>query len=271
MIEHGQLLQKIWGADFPQHGGMGVILAFAGGSRQHGASVSGNSDLDVCGVFIEAPLFSLGIDKFEHFTHSTSDESRRNTPDDEDFKLYSLRYWAFLAAKGNPTILSYLFAQGEIVDPAVDSCIWDNFIRPHSTAFLARSHAAAFIGYGRGQLHRMQGQKGQGKHGQRPELEAQFGYDTKAAMHMVRMGHECLELLQEGKMTFPRPERELLLDIRLGKWPQTKVEQYYLELESQIKEAEEKSALPERVDRRKISKIVANAYLEHWKRTHALP
>jgi uncharacterized protein len=271
MINPGQLVQRIVDAKFPAERGMGLILAFAGGSHQYGASTP-ESDLDIHGIFIEAPFWSLGIDKYEHFTYSTSGNQQRNTADDEDFKLYSLRYWAYLAAKGNPTILSYMFAQGDILDPVVDTSIWTNHILPYRSEFLARTHATAFIGYGRGQLHRMQNEKGRGKHGQRPELEVQFGYDTKAAMHMVRMGHECLELLTEGRMTFPRPEKEILLDIRLGKWSKTKVEQYYLNLEEQIKEAEQRTdVLPARVDRRRISKIVANAYLEHWKSTHALP
>jgi hypothetical protein len=33
----------------------------------------------------------------------------------------------------------------------------------------------------------MCGQRGTGKHGQRPEIMGKFGYDTKAAMHTLRL------------------------------------------------------------------------------------
>ncbi|MCX9024651.1 MAG: nucleotidyltransferase domain-containing protein [Candidatus Methanoperedens sp.] len=40
------------------------------------------------------------------------------------------------------------------------------------------------------------------------------GVDWKALSHAVRVNHEALELLKTGKVTFPRPERELLLKIK---------------------------------------------------------
>jgi hypothetical protein len=45
----------------------------------------------------------------------------------------------------------------------------------------------------------------------RPELVAVHGYDTKYAMHALRLGLQGVELLSSGKITFPVPEpdREL--------------------------------------------------------------
>jgi len=40
------------------------------------------------------------------------------------------------------------------------------------------------------------------------------GKDWKALSHAVRVNHEALELLTTGKITFPRPERELLVKIK---------------------------------------------------------
>lgn len=45
------------------------------------------------------------------------------------------------------------------------------------------------------------------------------GVDWKALSHAVRVNGEALELLQTGKITFPRPDRELLLKIKLGQMP----------------------------------------------------
>jgi len=52
----------------------------------------------------------------------------------------------------------------------------------------------------------------------RASLEAKFGYDTKHAMHLVRLISEGNELLTTGNITFPRPDAEELLDIRNGKY-----------------------------------------------------
>lgn len=262
MIQSGALVDAFRRIGF--HWPNDIILAFLAGSHQHGARVEGKSDLDNAGVFIEPPHKVLGLDIEEHFTHNTSDNSRRNTADDEDYKLYSLRHWAKLAVKGNPSILSFLFTPSRIVDPGVNG-VWNQKILPNRVAFLASSHAAAFIGYGRSQLHRMQGTRGQGAHGQRPELVVLHGYDVKAAMHMIRLAHECVELLRTGQITFPRPERSVLLEIRRGQWAQSQIEQEYLKLETQIHEAERVSVLPKRVDRERVSEILTEAYMEHWR------
>jgi hypothetical protein len=66
-----------------------------------------------------------------------------------------------------------------------------------------------FLGFADDQLKRMTGQKGRGKKGQRPEIEVEFEYDVKAAMHTLRLLYECKELVSSGTITLPRPEREI--------------------------------------------------------------
>ncbi len=67
----------------------------------------------------------------------------------------------------------------------------------------------------------------------RGTLEEQFGYDTKHAMHLVRLLNMGEEILTDGTVNVLRPDVELLLDIRAGKWS-------YDEL---VKFAEEKDVL----------------------------
>jgi uncharacterized protein len=52
----------------------------------------------------------------------------------------------------------------------------------------------------------------------RSELEAQFGYDTKHAMHLVRLMRMCKEILSSGQVLVRRPDAMELLDIRRGAW-----------------------------------------------------
>jgi hypothetical protein len=49
------------------------------------------------------------------------------------------------------------------------------------------------------------------------------GIDWKALSHAVRVNGEALELLQTDSITFPRPDREKLLQVKLGQLPYEQV------------------------------------------------
>ncbi len=115
------------------------------------------------------------------------------------------------------------------------------------------------------QFSRITGEKGSGKKGQRPEYIGKFGYDTKAAMHGLRLLYECIELMLHGQITLPRPEKVLLIEVRSGEWPLAKVLDHVTQLRQQAELAVGESPLPEQVDRKVISEIVAEVHLDFWK------
>lgn len=236
-----------------------LLLTFLAGSHQHGAKLPGLDDIDVMGLYIEHPLKVLGVDTESHFSAGTQDQYVKNKPGDMDFKVYTLKRWAGLACKGNPTILGFMFTP-----PNLEENVWTDIILPNKNVFKASSHASAFLGYASGQIARLDGKKGKGKHGQRPELEAKFGYDVKAGMHMMRMMFECEEFLNTGNITYPNPQKDILLEIRTGKWSWEKLFKEYYEAEKRVKEAEVKSPLPKQVDRVRVSELITIAYLYHW-------
>ena len=194
-----------------------LIHLFVGGSELHGAKVHGTDGLDIYGVYIEPPELVLGLDSLPHFVWSTAGNDRRNGPSDVDVTLYSLRKWAGLACKGNPTALHFLFAEGVMGHP-----IWKTIARQRNV-FLSRTFVKPFLGFADDQLKRMTGKKGHGKKGQRPEIEEKYGYDVKAAMHTLRLLYECKELLSDGNITLPRPERNFMIKVRTGKYTIQKV------------------------------------------------
>lgn len=237
-----------------------LIHLFVGGSALHGAKVDKTDDTDIYGVYIETPQRALGLNPQEHFVWSTAGNERRNGPDDVDVTLYSLRKWAGMAAKGNATALHFLFA-----NPAeIDSQSW-SVIQKCRSVFLSRSSARQFLGFADSQFKRLTGEKGSGKKGQRPEYIGKFGYDTKAAMHGLRLLYECMELMQHGRITLPRPEKALLIDVRTGGWTFERLLNHAQELFHQVHAAVATSALPEKVDRDAISDLVARVHLQFWK------
>jgi predicted nucleotidyltransferase len=52
----------------------------------------------------------------------------------------------------------------------------------------------------------------------RAALEAAHGYDTKHAMHMMRLQRMAVEILETGQVRVRRPDREELLRVRDGAW-----------------------------------------------------
>jgi predicted nucleotidyltransferase len=243
------------GFDHPQD----LIHLFVGGSELHGAKVGQTDDTDLYGVYIEDPEYALGLDPCEHFVWSTAGNERRNGPDDVDVTLYSLRKWAGMAAKGNATALHFLFAQPKEVEPRT----WKR-IQTGRELFLSRNSSKQFLGFADDQFKRLTGEKGSGKKGQRPEYIGKYGYDTKAAMHGLRLLYECLELMAHRRITLPRPEKELLIEVRSGEWPLARVLAHAKKLAKEVEEAVAGSPLPERVDRHAISELVAQVHLQFW-------
>ena len=236
-----------------------LIHLFVGGSELHGAKVGKTDDTDIYGIYIEGPEHALGLSPQEHFVWSTAGNERRNGPDDVDLTLYSLRKWAGMAAKGNATALHFLFAQPREVPPQT----WKK-IQASEDVFLSRSSAKQFLGFADAQFKRLTGEKGSGKKGQRPEYIGKYGYDTKAAMHGLRLLYECKELMQHGRITLPRPEKDLLIEVRSGSWTFEKVLRHAQHLFKEVEDSVIQSPLPEKADRSAISRLVAETHLEFW-------
>lgn len=234
-----------------------LLMAFIGGSQMHGAKLEGTDDTDWYGIFVPPPHLALGIDSDEHFVFTTGGERGGNGPGDIDICLYSLRKWAGLAAKGNPSVLHFLFAP-----PQFMNVTWVKFaLKPE--VFLAKAHLNQFFGYANAQLQRLLNQRG-GKDCHRPFLEEQHGYDTKYAMHIIRLLGEAKEFLETGKITLPRPNREELIDIRKGKYKLHELRDWANDLENEAIKSRDASPLPEKVNRKEVSRLVAAAYREHW-------
>jgi predicted nucleotidyltransferase len=250
-----QLQDYVRSIGFPYAGN--TVLSFIGGSQLHGAKIADTDDTDWYGIFIEPPEKVLGTDAYEHFVHTTGGERGGHRPSDTDVCMYGLKKWAHLACKGNPSVLHFLFAP-----PVFNHILWARLAQK-SELFLAKAHIGSFFGYANAQLQRLLNQQGQ-KNCHRPFLESEHGYDTKYAMHITRLLHEVIELMEHGRITLPRPEKELLIDIRKGKFKLYELEQMNNQLEIEAIAAKEKSQLPDKVNRDAISKVVSETYLDYW-------
>jgi predicted nucleotidyltransferase len=236
-----------------------LIHLFRGGSDLHGAQLVNKHDDDWYGVYVEPPSMVIGLKDYPHYVWSTAGDTKRNVPGDMDICLYSLRKWSRLASGGNPTCLSYLFANNtlSVTDP------WQE-VRNMRVLFLSKACAEQFRGFALAQRQRYMGERGQGKHGQRPELINEHGFDTKAAMHVMRLLGEGIELMQTGEITYPRPNRDILIAVREGKYDMEFLKDMTDHLFHDLDVAQAEADLPDQVDREAVSRFLTKFYLNFW-------
>ena len=116
-----------------------------------------------------------------------------------------------------PRSRHFLFADAT----AVSSPLWHR-IQARRELFLSRNSAAQFLGFAGNQLRRITGELGPGTHGSvapntspstattpRPPCTASASTSTRPP---------CIELMRDGTITLPRPERDYLIECRTGTW-----------------------------------------------------
>lgn len=242
-----------------------TILRAVVGSTLHGLNHPGQDDRDEMGVCVEPLEYVIGLKRFEQWTYRTRPEGVRSGPGDLDLVVYSLRKYARLAAQGNPTILLLLFAPTEFT---VHRTPMGERLQAAAPMFVSRACGPPFQGYMRQQYQRLIGERGQ-KRVKRPELEEAYGYDTKYAMHMLRLGMQGVELMETGRLELPMidSDRALLMAVRHGQVTLAGVYDLYERLDYRLERAVSQSALPDAPDYDRINQLLLSAYL--WPRTGA--
>ena len=86
------------------------------------------------------------------------------------------------------------------------------------------------------------------------------GIDWKAVSHAVRVARQAIELLQTGRITFPRPDADELREIKQGHRDYNDVSPMLEALVEQVEAEAERSQLPEKSDIRELESIVIAFY-----------
>jgi hypothetical protein len=195
------------------------------------------------------------------------DQGARSGPGDLDLVAYSLRKYLRLALKGHPTVLLLLFVPDELT--LVETELGQR-LRQLRPAILSKRAGRGYLGYLRGQKERLLGARGQ-KRVNRPELVEAHGFDTKYAMHALRLGDQGLELLHAAQVTLPmpEPERSSVMAVRLGQRSFDEVLAEIEEVEHRLEEALQRTALPQRPDDDAVNAFLVEAYREAWGWIHA--
>lgn len=90
---------------------------------------------------------------------------------------------------------------------------------------------------------------------ERRELELKCGYDSKHAMHLIRLMRMCYEIITTGKVNVLRPDAKELLEIRNGKWTYEKVIEEATNIKGKIEAVNSPRFLNEKPDFEKINEL----------------
>lgn len=101
----------------------------------------------------------------------------------------------------------------------------------------------------------------------RGKLEEQFGYDTKHAMHLVRLLRMGEEVLSGKGVIVKRPDAKELLDIRAGKWDYEDLVAYAEEKDAYIRgELYKNTSLPKTPDLKLASEVLMECQNLFWRK-----
>jgi predicted nucleotidyltransferase len=89
----------------------------------------------------------------------------------------------------------------------------------------------------------------------RAALEAKHGFDTKHAMHLVRLMRMCREILETGKVIVKRLDADELLAIRGGAWSYDRLREWSASEDAKLEELAKVSALPKAPDIEAIDRV----------------
>lgn len=247
----------------------GTVLRVRTGSQTHGISTE-SSDRDEMGVCIEPEAYVIGLRKFEQYMYRDAAErtgrfDAPSEPGDLDLTVYSLRKFTSLIINGNPSMLELLF----IDQP--EAVIWRTEAGAHLQRMgreyvVSKDAGPKYLGYMEAQRRSMKSYNGKGRDVTRPHLMEKYGFDTKYAGHMIRLGMQGIELMTTGKIQLPMDtvEAGIIRAVRNGVFKMDTVLAIAEDLERRLKDAIDKTSLREHPDKATMNDWLVDEYQHHW-------
>lgn len=230
-----------------------LIFECITGSTAYGTAIEG-SDIDTRGIFMGLPINII-----------TPFYPVEQVEGPGDKVLYEFSKFMKLVSDQNPNILELLWAPlPKIITP------WMLNIRDIRSQLLSTKARHTFSGYAHSQLKRLQNAAKSitddgpraGRNEKRALLEAQFGYDTKHAMHLIRLLRMGIEILRDHEVVVQRPDAHELVEIRNGKFTLQEILEMATDLDNICQTIP--SDLPRSVDLEFVATFTYEMYLDYW-------
>lgn len=258
------------GVDNPEHRAIatqGLALLGHVGSTAHGLHLAGQDDRDEMGVCIEPREYVVGLEgwqqdsrRFQQWNYRTQPDGHRSGPGDLDLVVYSLRKYCWLASRGNPTILILLF-----VEPLYATDVGAD-LQGSAEIFASTSAGHRYLRYM--QAHHTRLMNADPNKSTRPELIEAHGFDTKLAMHVLRLGFQGTEYMRTGRLTLPMQgeERDFCFAVRKGEVALPEIVKRAEAAQQQLTDLiHGGSPLPDLPDEVAINALLVRGYERGWR------
>lgn len=217
------------------------------GSRLYGIETS-KSDTDFMGAVVEPPEYVLGLKTFEQYEWKKPEFNQEGV-------TYSLRKYIKLLKDGNPSVLCTMFS----------SVGWDKLgvtTSEFQKMIVSAKAGPKFAGYMKSQMQRLN--SGSGMHVSREPN--QYGYDSKYAGHIIRLGLQGIEYLETGTINLPMrdEQRAMVMEVRLGNVPLDLFWEWAHNLDTVLQSAIESCTLPPEPDHDGLNEWLVETYRKHW-------
>lgn len=221
-------------------------------------------DKDTIAVVVPSIGYFYGLKEFG------SKGTQERKVDVWDTVIYDVRKTLRMLAQGNPNILSLLWLpdSGYINVNAGGQLILDS-----RKLFTGRWCYKSFVGYAKGQMHKMTHGAKQGYMGEKRQLLVErHGYDCKNAAHLIRLLRMACEFLRDGELIVDRGGLDAteLLDIKHGDWTLEQVQAEAQRLFARADAIYDKCSLPSVPDMDAINQLCMEVvFLELYERSEA--
>lgn len=239
-----------------------TVAVFRVGSHSHGTYIPpedkfGVDDVDLMVICVPPVEMVLGMKRWEHgqYKHGKL-----------DVVFYDWSKWLHLLHKSNPNVVGTLWLENEdMFFPQGLTWSLQELYHKRGT-IISQEMYPAFVGYARGQMHKMTHFVHQGYMGaKRKELVEEYGYDVKNAAHMIRLLRMACETLETGKLNVRRThDAEFLKEIKQGKHSLAFVMAEATSLLERATLALSQTAINKYPDDALLQRGMIDGYLEQW-------
>lgn len=242
------------------------------GSFAYGCS-SDNSDTDIYSFCIpdkkvvfphlNGEIDGFGSQKKRFEQWQTSETSQIIDPDkgiSYDINVYNIVKYFHLAMGCNPNLLDSLYVPIRCITEMTPI---GEHVRANRKIFLSKKAWHTFKGYAYAQLSDIKKKKGSQTEGKRKDSIDKYGFDVKAAYHIVRLINEVEQILTEGDIDLERGN-DVLKAIRNGEWLFDDIESFFKRKEADLDKVYFESSLPKYPQEDKIKTLLLECLEMHF-------
>lgn len=240
------------------------------GSVSYGVS-NDNSDMDLYGFCIppkdmvfphlrgEILGFGEQIQRFEQFQQHHVKEADRGKV--YDLNIYNIVKFFQLVMQNNPNMIDSIFTDHTCV---LHSTRIGDHVRDNRKLFLHKGSWHKFKGYAYQQMNKMKLKTDlKNEDSVRFEYINKYGFDVKAAYHVVRLLNEVEMILVECDLDLKR-NNDQLKAIRRGEWTMEQIQQYFADKERGLEQVYLDSELRHKPDEPAVKKILLECLEEYY-------